>query len=110
MDIAIALEHDLQKKAHRGIGAVDFLVNIIVRYRDQAGVFERHRRGRARQAIDDRHLAEQIPLGQGCDHELAIVFLHRNLDDAGFDNVSAVSAVSFPEDELARGKLRLELI
>lgn len=94
-------------EAHR-VGlhvAQDAVEVVLVHAQEVAVVLAQHDGGGARRVVDERQLAEVVPLGQGGDDALAV---DHNVDGAAQDDVPAVALVALLEQDFAGLGVRLE--
>ena len=89
---AQALRH-LAEQVERGLRrAPQVQKELLARQRQQADVAQRHDRGRAAGAVDDRHLADDVAGAQDRQRDLtALVAVHRDLDAARADHEQLIT-------------------
>ena len=98
-----------QKHAHRRIRLLDFLADVVQRYRRYHRVHDRPGRCRARQPVDNRHFAEYVTLGQSRHDEFAPILVEGNFDHARIDDIGTIPRIALLEDILVRTERLIEV-
>ena len=81
---------------------LDFLTDVVDRNRRYHCGDNRRGRGCAWEPINDRHLTEYLTPGERCHNELLPIFIERYLGHTRFNDIGAVSRITFIENVFVR--------
>ena len=113
LELAVGLaqaDRLLAQHAHGDLGVgLDHVPEHLAADDDEVPLFDDLGRGRARQALQDGHLAEEIALLQHGQRGVGVLHLLLDGDAAGLDDVHVVAFVAFVEEDLAAVEVGQEL-
>ena len=101
LDPAEAFQQQAQEHGGRGIGGLQLALNLLGRDRENLGLLDRARGGRARAVVDERHLAENLARAEQPEAHHAAVAQAADVDLAAFDDVRRIARRSLAEYQLA---------